>query len=393
MTSAAVEGSLLEGPGRKQAPETPKLVRVAREHGVGPFRQLGQVLSLLVKRSGLHTSEYYDFELYNPRYTAQERAQFLGTKGSRKLNLRLSPKPVQQHFDLMNDKTMFAAMLSGLGLRATETQAVVGRNRSFGTTPVLRDVDAIRRFLTTQARFPVFGKPVFGSMSVGSALIEGLEADGETLRLGNGKTVALEAFAQEVLEHHGQRGFLFQSAVRQHEALSEIAGPALGTIRVVTVPEEEGCPRVLYVLWKIPSPKAMSDNFWQDGSMLAQVDLETGEVLRCRQGTGPDTALIESHPVTGKPIVGAHIPYWSEVKALAEQAHGIFPAVGVMGWDIGISEDGPVIVEGNNAPFHTLYQLATGEGIMNPRFAAVFDKIVAQQAKRIKRQKAAKAEK
>lgn len=393
MTTVTAEGSLLEGPGHKQAPESPKLVRVAREHGLGPISQFGQIVSLQLKRTGLHTSEYYDFELYSSRYSAEERTQFLGTRGSRKLNLRLSPKAAQLHFDLINDKPMFASLLSGFGLRATETQAVVSTKRSFGAVPVLHDADAIRHYLTREARYPVFAKPVLGSLSVGSVLIEGVDADGSTLHLGNGKTVAMKDFAEEVLEHHGMRGFLFQSAVRQHPKLTEVAGPALGTIRVVTVPEEEARPRTLYVLWKIPSPQAMSDNFWQDGSMLANVDLETGEVLSCRKGTGPDTAHIEAHPVTGQPIVGLRLPFWSEVKQLAEQAHAIFPKAGVIGWDIGLSEDGPVIVEGNTAPFHTLYQLATGEGVMNPRFAPVFEKIAVRQAAQAKKKKAGRKSK
>jgi hypothetical protein len=393
MTTATAEGPLLEGPDQKEAPKAPKLVRVAREHGLGPLKQFRQILSLQMKRAGLHTSEYYDFELYASRYSAEERAQFLGTKGSRKLNQRLTPKAAQLHFDLMNDKPMFAALLSGFGLRATETQAVVSATRAFGNVPVLRDIEAITRYFTQEARYPVFAKPVLGSLSVGSVLIEGVDADGSTLHLGNGKTVAIQDFARAVLENQGRWGFLLQSAVRQHPKLTEVAGPALGTIRVLTVPEEEARPRTLYVLWKIPSPQAMSDNFWQDGSMIANVDLETGEVLGCRQGTGPDTVQIESHPVTGQPIVGLRLPFWSEVKALAEAAHAIFPKAGVIGWDIGISEDGPVIVEGNNAPFHTLYQLATGEGVMNPRFAPVFEKISARQAAQAKTKKAGRKSK
>jgi len=393
MTSATAERFLLAGPPKKEVPDAPKLVRVAREHGVNPFTQFGQILSLQMKRAGMHTSEYYDFELYHPRYDAEARAQFLGVRGSRKLNLRLSPKERQKQFDLVDDKAVFPVLLSGLGLRGTETQAIVDLSRTFGRLQVLRDVASIRRFLTHEARYPLFAKPAFGSLSVGSALIETVAKEDETLCFGNGKRVALEAFAQEILKFHGKSGFLFQSAVRQHPALTEIAGPALGTIRVVTVTEEASQPRVLYVLWKIPSPDAMSDNFWQDGSMLANVDLETGEVLGCRRGTGLDTEQIEVHPVSGKPITGTRLPFWSDLKVLAEQAHGIFPNAGVLGWDVGLSEDGPVIVEGNTFPHHTLYQLATREGILNPRFAPVFDRIAKRQASTVKLGKAARKSK
>ncbi len=384
MTSAAADKALLAAPPLKKAPDAPKLVRVAREHAVGPLTQFRQILGLQIKKTGLHPSEYYDFELYAPRYSAEEREQFVGVKGSQKLNARLSPEAMRLHDDFMNDKAMFSNFLSGLGMAATETQAMVDDRRLFGNVPVLRDLDAIRTFLALDARYPIFAKPAVGSRSLGSALIERVEPDGTTLRFGNGETMALEDFAQEILNDYAGRGFLFQSAVRQHSKLTEVVGPALGTIRAVTVTEEADRPRILYTLWKIPSPRAMSDNFWQNGSMLAPIDIDTGEVLRVRQGTGLDTEYISNHPVTGQTIVGTHIPYWSELKALAVQAHALFPNSGVLGWDIGMSDEGPVIVECNNSPFHTLYQLATGEGVLNRRFAAVFDKIAKRQASRLK---------
>ena len=54
-----------------------------------------------------------------------------------------------------------------------------------------------------------------------------------------------------------------------------------------------------------------------------------------------------------------------------------------MGWDIGMGEDGPLIVECNMAPFHTLYQLSTGEGLLNPKLKPIFERIAARQADRV----------
>ena len=394
MSTATVSAdkSLLSGPAPKKAPDAPKLVRVAREHGVNPITQFAQVLQGRRKVNGLKLSDYYDFELYRFADRAR-RMEFVGVQGSRHLNGRLSPEGVRQHCDFLNDKVMLGEFLNGLGLRSTETQAVVDNRRLFGDLPVLRSLDDIRTFLTRDARFPLFAKPAVGSLSVGSARIDGVEEGGKTLRFGNGETVALDEFAQEILDDHAKRGFLFQTAVAQHPKLTEMTGAALGTIRVVTVPEEADRPRVLYVLWKIPSPRAMSDNFWQDGSMLAQIELETGRIQKCRLGTGLDTLHIETHPVTGRPIVGETMPYWTELKALAEKAHALFPNSGVLGWDIGMSEDGPVIVECNNSPFHALYQLATGEGVLNSRFTPVFDKVATRQADRLKAAKKAEKQK
>lgn len=141
-------------------------------------------------------------------------------------------------------------------------------------------------------------------------------------------------------------------------------GDAVGTLRVVTLRDENGIAP-LYAAWKIPSPKAMSDNFWQDGSMIAEVDNATGKLVKCKRGTGLAAEWIDAHPVNGQVFAGYQIPHWDAVKTLATQAHGLFPEFGVFGWDIAVAQEGPLIIECNANPFHTLYQLATGRGILN----------------------------
>lgn len=387
MTATIVDKTLLVAPQAKKAPESPTLVRVAREAGVGPFTQLGQILTLKAKGTKLRPNEYYDFQVYDKRLTAAQRAEFIGVKASTELSAKMSPDTLPVMGKFLSNKVMLTNTLKSFGVPTTQTQAVAHKDRAFGDVPALRTEEEVMRFLREDAVYPIFAKPLWGSLSEGSACFERLDADGETLHLSNGKTIPLADMAREIIADYSKKGFLFQSTVKQHSAMSDLAGPALGSIRTVTVVEQEGKARVLYALWKIPSPKAMSDNFWQDGSMLAKIDLDTGEVLSVRRGTGPDTTHPETHPVSGKPIVGFKLPHFDLLKETAEKAHMLFPYIGCLGWDIGMSEDGPVIVECNTKPFHTLYQLATGEGVMNPRFAKVFKNVIAYQTQRAKNSK------
>lgn len=379
----AVDTALLTGPAPKASPETPKIARVAREHGVSPLSQLLHMWRGRSKRQGLTAAEYYDFEVYKAPDKAARQA-FVGVAGSRALNRRLSPAPLRKHDEFLKNKVACTRFLARKGLPTTQTQATVTTGADAGGPQVLRSFGDILRFLQEDAVYPLFAKPAAGSLSIGSARIERL--DDETLHLGNGAEVSVTAFAGEILRDHAAQGFLFQSAVAQHPELTERIGVALGTVRVITAMVEAEAPDVLYVLWKIPSPDAMSDNFWQAGSMIAALDKDTGEVLSVRRGTGLESARLTHHPVTGAPLVGMRIPHWEQVKAVTAEAHSHFPAYGTLGWDVGIGADGPVIVECNISPFHTLYQLSTGEGLLNPRLAPVFDKIAARQAARAKAQ-------
>ena len=60
----------------------------------------------------------------------------------------------------------------------------------------------------------------------------------------------------------------------------------------------------------------------------------------------------------------------------------------MIGWDVAISPEGPVIIECNDNPFHTLYQLSHGRGVLNPDFAPVFDRVAEVSAKMLEDRKA-----
>jgi len=67
---------------------------------------------------------------------------------------------------------------------------------------------------------------------------------------------------------------------------------------------------------------------------------------------------IVAHPVSGKSIVGFTIPNWEAAKELAVKGHAMMPEMGVFGWDIGMAQDGPLVIEANVNPYHPIYQLA-----------------------------------
>ena len=381
MTSIDASGThapkaLLGTPLKAPEPASQLILEVARAHGVSPIKQFREMLRLQRGVSGVSFSEYYAGHLYRPELSREEKAEFIGMKGSTTINHRCSPIKLGDMRPFIRDKVMYTTMLEGIGLPTTKTQAVATHDRGFGAIPALRTVEAIVEFLLEKAVYPVFGKPVEGSQSVGSALLRGVDKTKHMIEMGNGKSFDLTAFAQEIMTDYPE-GFIFQDAVAQHKALTDVAGPAVGTLRVVTV-IEENVPRVLYTCWKVPSPKAMSDNYWQSGSMLGGVDIETGKVTHCVTGSGMNREEIAQHPVTGKSFAGLQVPHWDRVKDVAIEAHHLTPEFGIFGWDIAVGEDGPVIIECNANPFHALYQLSEGRGILNADMTPVFDKVAAR---------------
>lgn len=372
--------ALLPTPEAAKTPKAELIVKVARAYGVSPLKQLAHIFPRMRGKDKMQSAEYYAMGLYHPKYSAEDRNTFVGQQGSLNLNLSLTPKHASTLRGLMASKTQYGLLLEKCGLAVTKTQAVVARGGRFGPVKTLSSPAKIADYLRSpDTLYPLFGKPCVGSRSIGSASIKEYNAENDLVVLGNGNVHAVQNFAKEVYNDF-PLGFMFQDAVKQHPDMTAMTGEALGSIRIVTVNDGTG-PQVLYTLWKIPSPAAMSDNFWQAGSMLCKVDEATGKTTTCIRGTGLDATNIAEHPVSKLPTIGFQLPFWEETKALAVAAHDHMPDIGVVGFDMGLSNDGPLVIESNYNPFHTLYQLATGEGIRNEKFMLIFDSIIAHQDK------------
>jgi hypothetical protein len=126
-------------------------------------------------------------------------------------------------------------------------------------------------------------------------------------------------------------------------------------------------PEVVSATLRFPSrPEATVDNM-KAGGLLAAVDLAGGALgLGCQGYGGGDHA---NHPVTGAPILGRIVPEWAAVKGLAVRAHATgFADYALIGWDIAIAPDGPVLIEGNGKPGVLMPQRAARRGLGEGRY-------------------------
>jgi len=73
----------------------------------------------------------------HPDLTAEEKLQFVGEKGSYKLNLRLSPAKLGSNRAFIRDKVLYTTMLKGMDMPTTHTQAVAHADRGFGRITTL----------------------------------------------------------------------------------------------------------------------------------------------------------------------------------------------------------------------------------------------------------------
>ena len=93
------------------------------------------------------------------------------------------------------------------------------------------------------------------------------------------------------------------------------------------------------------------DNF-HSGGIVAGIDLETGEVVT----DGIDLSCnIYKTTSTGVAVKGFRIPYFSEALDMVREAGKNLE--GYLGWDVAISENGPVLIEANTMPGAVILQM------------------------------------
>ncbi len=231
---------------------------------------------------------------------------------------------------------------------------------------VLSDKEALRHFLQRADHYPLFGKPANGTQSLGSLALRRHRPDDDGVETFDGRLIRLDELSAE-LEKHYSNGYLFQRLIAPHNAIRAVCGERLATVRVLTLRTGSEAPQVLRACWKIPVGSNVADNYWRKGNLLAKLDKNTGEVKRVISGTGVDLAAHSNHPDTGANLIGFQLPHWDRVVSTALDAARVMEQAPLIGWDIAVLDEGPVIVEMNERPDFILPQLADGRGILTER--------------------------
>ncbi len=336
--------------------------------------------------SRLVDSDYFKFRLYDDKhYTPEQKKQFLGGRRNRELNTAINPMRGVAY--ILDQKLFIERLFKGFGIPGTNTIACFVSEASFpsmGNMRLLRDREDLAGFLAA-APYPIFGKPLFSSLSLGSASLTGYDPSSEQISLSDGTSMSLDSFYEQVRNNYYRVGFLFQEKINMHPELQPYTGDAVGCFRIVTCKTSDGIVP-LYAVWKIPGVGRMADNYWRDGK-IALIDVKMGQVVRCQMGSGLDAQELDTIPETGLKIKGLKIPDWTSVTDLALSAASLLSDVSIAGFDIAHSDTGPRVIEVNGNPNHGLYQFASGYGLLTPERQAIFDWNIAVTRKSVRNAK------
>lgn len=145
---------------------------------------------------------------------------------------------------------------------------------------------------------------------------------------------------------------LLEDYVVQHHIMSELYPHSVNTCRIVTLLKNNEV-HVLFAVIRIGNNGKVVDNM-HNGGMSAPIDVATGTVTCPACDSKGNT--YEVHPMTSCPIKGFTVPYWKEAVELCKKASLVTPQIRYCGWDVAITEEGPLFIESNHMPSYDLSQ-------------------------------------
>ena len=137
---------------------------------------------------------------------------------------------------------------------------------------------------------------------------------------------------------------LIEECIKQHKDMNILYDKSVNTMRMFTF-YKDGESYFLQAVLKIGNGGVV-DNF-SSGGMYTYVS-DTGNVYV--EAIDKNDNIYHTHPISNNKIVGFKVPLFNEAIELVKEAAKVIPEVAYVGWDIAISENGPVIVEGNCFP-------------------------------------------
>ena len=170
----------------------------------------------------------------------------------------------------------------------------------------------------------------------------------------NGESVAVDEIIGRI---PSRQRFIVQKRVEQHSAINKIYPDALNTVRVVSVVNGNEIV-ILGSLLRIGANGSVVDN-WAHGGVAVGVNSD-GTLMKWGLYKPSYGTKTDRHPNSGVIFEEYRLPFWEETLALVKESHRKLSCIATIGWDIAITEMGPVVIEGNDDYDGALLQACTG---------------------------------
>lgn len=282
-------------------------------------------------------------------------------------------------FPLLDNKLLFHLHYGAFGLPLPPLHGVYEPSWGFDRAGRPLTTPAELRALLLETRPPkLVVKPLGGMMGRNVLILDELaypEAGVEAVT-NTGERLGFEALVERLaqrpppIRRGGQppadlSGYLIQDKVAQHPFLNAIAPYTTNTFRVVTFVDADGEARVHFTTLRLGRRGNAIDN-WDSGGLSVGVDRTTGELGPAVLKSALGREWVEVHPDSGVRFAGERVPGWDGLLDACRRAARLTPGIRYVGWDVALSPEGPVLIEGNSDWELPAMQMMLPRGFLQP---------------------------
>jgi hypothetical protein len=324
----------------------------------------------LLRCSAIVAEDYYHLGLNALSLSFDAKRSFLGSFEKWRFFDSVTP-PVYDIF--ARDKAIFHLLAKSMDIPVPVTLATTspGSRPYFGR--ILDDAESVKSFLRTLDGGNLFFKPVGGSLGEGAFAVGQFsrELDEWTLLPGD-QVIGTDEVVQRLFVDGRLGRFLIQRRLKPHSVVAEIVPNVCPTVRLMTLANEREVV-VLGAALRIGSGLTATDNV-AGGGLAAPIALEDGTISAVFSLDSDMPVKVDRHPLTGANLQSLRVPYWEDIKTLAIESARKMNFLRCAAWDIGVTDDGPVIIELNTRPRCVSIQSGLERGLLAGPLGAEFAK-------------------
>ena len=156
------------------------------------------------------------------------------------------------------------------------------------------------------------------------------------------------------------KDILLEEKIVQHPQMC-FGNKSVNTVRFNTILDSDQIPHVVKVTFRCGVGDSVVDNY-NAGGVTYPINKEYGRI----EGPGGHSSMGQTvfiHPGTDIFMLGREIPYWNEAVAMVKEAAKSIPQLRFIGWDVAITSNGPLLIEGNSLPGHHFEYQGYGKGL------------------------------
>lgn len=255
---------------------------------------------------------------------------------------KILPK-INKNIWLLDDKNIFEEICRGYKIPIPTTLIKIKRGTIFNKDcEIIKNNAELNKTLSSTKSKRIFMKPADAG-SGGNEIMLFLY-DKSKMIFKNDKKIKLDI---EYLQTLSFRDWILQEGIEQIEELKKINSSSVNTFRVLTYFSHFTGTSVLACTLRCGINKSFIDNV-HGGGLHLQIDIKDGSMANIAYDGKLDT--YSAHINSGYVFRNKKVKQIKQVTNLAIKCANLFPTITCIGWDITLTPDGAIVIEGNSSP-------------------------------------------